>query len=108
MKSRVIWTADMDADLRRMRAEGAGMIRCAERLGIPRKVVARRIAELGLPKLQPRPPRIVWTKDMDDALRAERANRGCYIRCAERVGVSRRLIEQRVKELCLPPLGRNA
>ena len=45
---RVVWTAEMDAALVRLRAQGTGVIICAEQIGVGAHVCRRRIRELGL------------------------------------------------------------
>ena len=46
----IVWTPEMDDELRRLRATGLGINRCAERIGVANSVVSKRIAHLGLPK----------------------------------------------------------
>ena len=46
----VDWTPEMDAALVDLRAERAGYVRCAARIGVGSQTVAKRVRQLGLPK----------------------------------------------------------
>ncbi|MGI4876680.1 MAG: helix-turn-helix domain-containing protein [Janthinobacterium lividum] len=48
MTNVVVFTAEMDAVLRQMRAQDAGVRRIADKLGVSASTVTRRIKELGL------------------------------------------------------------
>lgn len=51
MNTRIFFTPDMDAKLLEMRAERAGIRRIGVKVGVSDCVIARRLAELGMPKL---------------------------------------------------------
>lgn len=53
---RIVWTADMDAMLRRLRNNGVGCEAAADRIGVSRSVVEVRLRRLDLPTGHPRSP----------------------------------------------------
>lgn len=57
---RIVWTPEMDDELRRMRADKAtypGEMAAADRLGVSHRVMHARVKELGLPRLPSGPPK---------------------------------------------------
>jgi hypothetical protein len=46
--NRIIWTADMVAELRKLRARGVPLYRCAERIGVGYSTAVYKARELGI------------------------------------------------------------
>lgn len=51
MQRRVEWDAEMTAELVRLRREKVGMDRIAERVGVNKQTVAKRLDALGMPRV---------------------------------------------------------
>lgn len=49
MSAKIIFTPEMDAALREMRAKGKGQEPCAKRIGVAVVVINKRLVELGMP-----------------------------------------------------------
>jgi hypothetical protein len=45
---RIVWTADMLAELRKLRARGVPLYRCAERIGVSYPTAVYKARELGI------------------------------------------------------------
>lgn len=91
--SRVRWTAAQDDQIRAMRAQGHTWVDIGSAIGVSPFMVRRRAMQLELDSL--RVDAILWTPEMDEAIRAARHRGTSWVVVAEQIGVDVRVAQRR-------------
>lgn len=92
----MIWTPEMDSQLRELRLANTSIAACAEALGVSRDTARRHSTRLGLPNAS---LRFRWNDELDNKLRDCRARGMSYDECAAAFGMDIIVIGRRCREL---------